>query len=620
MEPVAVRASPLWQEAANNRGQRPASCRRLTRCVGPRHNLGQRLRPRFSLVLPVREFDFMATLEIIQGGEVGRSYELTEAESVLGRSPECDVVIEAAAVSRRHAIIEQNGGGYAVRDLGSRNGTYVNGARVDQQAALSSGDRIVICDVVFEFQGPLPAVPEEQESSLLGPLPIGGGDDGEDGVDGRDSRVIATLDVSRLSKTWQVSAKPETQLEAILEISNNLSNTLSVREILPKVLDSLFKIFIQADRGFVIMQPSPDGPLAAVASKARRGDESQEIRFSRTIVEQAMETQKAILSADASMDERFNMAQSIAEIHIRSLICAPMISSDGQSLGVLQIDTSDQRSRFTNQDLEVLVGVANQAAISVDNAKLHEEAVRQQALHRDLEVAREMQQALLPRRAPDVSGYHFFSHYQAAQQVGGDYYDYIELPDDRFAAVVGDVAGKGVSAAILMANLASDVRFYLASEPDPAVALGRINARFSGHGWDDRFVTMIVAVVDPASQELTLVNAGHMPPLLRTSAYEVAEVGGEEAGLPLGVVDDYEFEAYRRKLDSGDFLTLFTDGFSEAMNSKRELFGLERLEELVADSRITAANLGRHILTEVRKFAGDYPQSDDMCLVCFGRE
>jgi serine phosphatase RsbU (regulator of sigma subunit) len=268
----------------------------------------------------------------------------------------------------------------------------------------------------------------------------------------------------------------------------------------------------------------------------------------------------------------------------------------------------------------VLAGVAGQAAIALDNARMHETAIRQRALQRDLEVARQMQTALLPSSSPQVPGFHFFQHYQAAYEVGGDYYDYVLLPDDRFAAVVADVAGKGVSAAILMAKLSSDVRFWLAREPDPALALANINAAFSRHGWDDRFVTMVVAVVDPQACELTLVNAGHMPPILRSGNGKVEEVGGEESGPPLGVVDDYQYEAYKREFLAGDFLTIFTDGFSEAMDSKQDQFGVERLIEVCGDKALKSADLGPCILDKVHGFVGDYPQSDDMCLVCFGRE
>ena len=556
----------------------------------------------------------MANLKILQGAEHGRKFELTGERWVVGRSPECDVVLDVAAVSRRHVILSDEAGDFFVQDLGSRNGTYINMERVVDRAPIRDGDKMLICDVMFEFRNP--------------PAPLGGaGPKGSSLVapgeleDAGTSTVMATIDVSRASTSaWQSSAKPEVQLAAMVEISNNLSNTLSVKEILPKLLDSLFKIFVQADRGFVIMRPHADGPLVPVASKARRADQEENMRISRTVIEQAMASKQAILTADAASDERFQMAQSIADFQIRSLICAPMISSDGESLGVLQIDTVNQLSRFTDLDLQVLAGVANQASIAVDNAQMHEEAVQQQALQRDLEVASQMQHALLPASSPEVAGYHFFEFYESAYRVGGDYYDYVLLPGGRFAVVVGDVAGKGVSAAILMAKISSDVRFWLAREPDAARAMGMINEAFSRPEWDDRFVTMVVAVVDPQTHELTLVNAGHMPPLLRNAAGDVVEIGGQEAGLPVGVIDDYNFDSYQRILEPGDFVTVFTDGFSEAMNSQRELYGIEKLIKVVGDKSVGAHDLGQHVLSDVRKFAGDFPQSDDMCLVCFGRE
>jgi sigma-B regulation protein RsbU (phosphoserine phosphatase) len=558
----------------------------------------------------------MATLTVTQGGQIGKEYQLNKGESAIGRSPECDVVLDFAAVSRRHAIIALVEDQYWVKDMGSRNGTLVNGQKVQGEAPLRNGDVIVICDVEFQFRDLAAPVGRAAStaSSLLGPV-AGAPEADDDEDDDATSSIMATMDVSAGPRgSWQLSAKPEQQLHAMIEISHNLSNALTAKDILPKVLDSLFKIFVQADRGFVIMRTRPGGPLAAVATKARRGDDDQEMRYSRTIVQRAMTEKKAILSADAASDARFNMAQSIADFQIRSLICAPMVNSNDEALGVILIDTRDQRSRFTEFDMSVLAGVAGQAAVALDNAELHEQAVRQRALQRDLEVAREMQKALLPSASPNVQGFHFFQHYQSAYEVGGDYYDYVLLPDDRFAAVVGDVAGKGVSAAILMAKLSSDVRFWLAREPDPAIALAKINAAFSRHGWDDRFVTMVVAVVDPQACELTLVNAGHMPPILRAGTGEVLELGGNEAGLPLGVIDDFQYEPYKREFLAGDVLTIFTDGFSEAMNAERELFGIPRLVELCSDKAIGAESLGPCILDKVHTFVGDYPQSDDMCL------
>ena len=155
---------------------------------------------------------------------------------------------------------------------------------------------------------------------------------------------MATFDVSNGSASWGLSAKPEVKLAALIEISNNLAQTLAVEDILPKILDSLFKIFTQADRGFVVMRPKADGPLVPVAVKTRRAGDEERMRISRTIVEEAMKSRKAILSADAASDERFGMAQSIADFSIRSMMCAPMMGIDGQPIGVIQIDTLNQRS------------------------------------------------------------------------------------------------------------------------------------------------------------------------------------------------------------------------------------------------------------------------------------
>jgi serine phosphatase RsbU (regulator of sigma subunit) len=203
--------------------------------------------------------------------------------------------------------------------------------------------------------------------------------------------------------------------------------------------------------------------------------------------------------------------------------------------------------------------------------------------------------------------------------VGGDYYDYIQLPGGRFGVIVGDVAGKGMSAALLMARLSADVRFSLASEPDAARAVRQINEGFAHHDWQDRFVTMIAAILNPITSELIVVNAGHMAPLLRRSGGAVEELGEGVAGLPLGVAPGYEYQAYVHRLEPGDVVTMFTDGFSEAMNGDRDLYGLERLKEQIRSPAINVNEFGQQILEDVRRFVDGVDQSDDMCLVCFGR-
>ncbi|CAD7694851.1 unnamed protein product [Ostreobium quekettii] len=561
----------------------------------------------------------MAFLKIVTGISPGKTFDLLSDESVIGRSSDCEIAIDVAAVSRRHASVLRERGQFLLKDLGSRNGTQLNGQAVVAPTPLREGDQVTVCDQEFVFHANAP-------NSLLGGDTTYLGDESSlaqlvnDPDENAGANVMATLDLGPGSKSWSMSAKPEVKLAALVEISNSLGKAFSVEEILPKLLESLFKIFVQADRAFVVMRPAPDAPLVPVSWRCRRKADNEEApRLSRTIVENAMNSKQAILSADAASDERFGMAQSIAEFEIRSMLCAPMIDSDGNSLGVIQVDTTNQRSRFMDEDLEVLAGVASQAAVAMDNAIMHEQVVAQRALQRDLELAARMQRALLPSRAPEAEGYDFFSYYESARQVGGDYYDYIQLPDGRFAVIVGDVAGKGVSAAILMARLSSDVRFTLASEPDLAKVVMRVNKLFAQQGWDDKFVTMIFAVVDPRTHEMTMVNAGHMAPLLRSAGGMIEEISEEISGLPIGVYEDYEYESLTRTLAAGDVLTVFTDGFSEAMNSDRDLYGLERLAKVAAADAANVSELGQHILEDVRSFVDGFAQSDDMCLACFGR-
>ncbi len=332
-----------------------------------------------------------------------------------------------------------------------------------------------------------------------------------------------------------------------------------------------------------------------------------------------MTSKEAILSADAASDSRFDMSASIVDFRIRSMICAPLIASDGEALGVIQLDAIDQRNRFRQDDLEMLVSIACQVAFAVENAQLHETAMREQAMRRELAVAHEVQRGFLPSAAPRIPEYDFFEFYEPASQLGGDYYDYIDLPGSRLAVVVADVSGKGISASLLMAKLSAETRYCLASDPDPAQAIGRLNRVFCDSVWDDRFVTMVLAVLDPRRHEVTIVNAGHLPPLWRYWPNGVEPVAEAESGLPLGVDRDVDYASCEMPLSPGDSLVLYTDGITEAMNTAGELYGFSRLMALLSSDVDRVAKLGPRILDDVKRFVGARSQSDDMCLTCFGR-
>lgn len=580
----------------------------------------------------------MAVLKVIKGSCPGQLVELHGDRMVVGRHPNCHIVLDNAAVSRNHSQILQSHGSYYLEDLRSRNGTILNGHRIRSRAELHEGDEIKVCDVLFSFHlGVPPTDVASPMPTIDGKFVTPQGDSGTGdssgssrlvrpsathdffGTDDTDSSSIVTSLEVGPSRIPRIAVRPETKLRAVLEISTNLARMLELDRVLPKILESLFKIFPQADRGFVVLKDPSSGQLVVKAMETRNPDDVQGARLSRTILNQAMKDAKAILSADAGEDRRFSHSESVAGLQIRSLMCAPLVGHDGVSLGVIQIDTLDVRQQFSQDDLDVLASVAAQAALAVDNATLHASVLKQRDFERELEFATQVQLGFLPTERPKFADYEFYDFYEAAYRVGGDFFDYVMLPDNRVAVTLGDVAGKGVPAALLMARMYSDARYELLTKGSPATAMNGLNASISSSGLGHRFVTLVFAVLDPVSHVLTIVNAGHMAPLLRNSRGDVQKIGAEESGLPLGVKQNCEYQQVEVELQPGDTMLLFTDGVTEAMNSKNDLYGMKRLVSYVEDAPAEAERLGEGLVEDVERFCEQRAQRDDVCLISFRR-
>jgi len=553
----------------------------------------------------------MAYLKARNGPHAGHRYDLANSQAVIGRAPDCEIQVEDYAVSRKHATIHLENGSFLVEDLESRNKTYLNDVELASgKHRLNNGDKITVCDVAFNFY--LDADVDDTgltDGSHISVL-LDGGEIG-------NATIMSKLEVATSHGQVQLTASPEVTLAALLEITQNLGQALALDDVLPKVLDSLFKVFMQADRAFIGLKDK-DGKLVPRWSNARHSDTEDTIRISRTIVKQVMESRQAILSADAATDSQFDANQSIVDLRIRSMMCAPLFDSEGTVIGILQVDTSERQRQFRPHDLELLVSVATQAGIAIHNAQLHEEALLQHAVKRDLELAYEVQRGFLPSAPPVIENYSFYDFYRPANQVGGDYFDYLPLPDNRLAVIVADVVGHGVAAALLMAKLSAEVRYCLASESRPDLAIRQLNNRMSNLGLD-RFVTLILGVLDQTSHEIIMVNAGHMSPIHCRTDGSIEEIGVDQAGIPLGIMDDYEYEQFSLVLARGESLTLYTDGINEAFNEQDEQYGEERLLKLLTGSPVDSRQRGEIIMADVQQFLGAAVQNDDMCLVTFSR-
>src|SRR5262249_45582351 len=311
-------------------------------------------------------------------------------------------------------------------DKQSRNGTFVNNQAINSLTALKNNDRIRICDFIACFLDQSSASAREEE------------EEAEDGP----STVEAT--VNQASNTL-LETHPAEKLRLLIEIGNNLSRTLELEPLWPKIAESLFNLFRQADRCFLITSGEGDR-LQPRLVKTRRAADEANARYSRSIVKKAIEEAAAFLSDDATRDDRIQLSQSVVDFRIRSVMCAPLTRPDGKAFGVIQLDTQDRSKKFTQDDLKLLCGVGNQASIALENARMLDEAVTQERIRRDLQLAHQVQISFIPKRPPKVPGYEFFGYYKPAPTVRGDYYGCSPVPDRPVRGAACETAGHGATA------------------------------------------------------------------------------------------------------------------------------------------------------------------------------
>ncbi len=556
----------------------------------------------------------MAILAFQNGTRSGEQLVLSPGRLLVGRHPDCEIVLDVASVSRQHAALEVTDEGITIEDLRSRNGTIVNDLRITAPRQLENGDIVSICGQRLLFDADVGGGRSATADAINS-----GFDDGESEMDADSNAVIVSqVAIPRLAGDAEFGQHSEAKLRALLGLNRAIGASLSVDEVLPRLLDGLLEIFPQADRGFALLPQPPTGKLRVRARRMKQNDDSP-VRLSRTLIDRVAASRQAILSADAVTDSRFDSTASVMAGCIRSVMAVPVTDGEGQLLGVLQLDSRDLRDGFSDADLDVLAAIAGHAAQAIEQAMAHEERVEREHLARDLELAHRVQQGLLPSRPPDVPGYEVFDFYEPARHVGGDFFGYVPLAGGRMAVVLADVSGKGVAAALLMAALSADIRYCLASEPNLARAVSLVNESFLRGGWDDRFATLVVAVMDPSHHTVEICNAGHLPVFLR-DADGVRQVAGDLGGLPLGMHAGHEFRTCTIELPPASAIVMCTDGVTEAMNHEATCYGLEQLEKVLAGAAPSAGDIGREILADVERHVAGAAVADDICLVCVRRQ
>ena len=531
---------------------------------------------------------------------------------VIGRGATADFVVSNPSVSRRHAMVLQEGDDWFVEDLGSGNGTFLNERLIAQRALLTTGDQIRLGSVVLEFAESMdgrsgPASPPTTSSVRLSEAAAASPD---------SDRVLMRVPVVESSapmNTMMGSARRLRLLENLARIS---SMVFDEHALLSFVVDELFEMMPQADRAFVMVWDAELNRLVPNVARTRSG-QVDEIHASRTLLNDALEKREAVLILDAASDQRYANAESISVLQIRTAICTPIVFQD-QVFGIIQVDSTSGKFPFSRADVVLTVGLSSEVGMALAYAKVHGELVEQKMLEHDLELAHKIQHHFMPAGPPLVNGYGFGIEFKPALAVGGDLYDFIPLGGDATAIVIGDVSGKGVSAALYSAKLVTDLRYVSKGLTSPAAILARVNDVLAKDDHEGMFVTAAVAVIDAQSGKFTIANAGHPLPFARDRSGHVSALGQAD-GPAIGMVPGARFHDHEYELDSGDVVVFYTDGVIEALNPQKEMFGESGLMDSLRRSSGDPPGAVQRIATDVYRFAGSAPQSDDVTIVSVGR-
>ncbi len=409
-------------------------------------------------------------------------------------------------------------------------------------------------------------------------------------------------------------------LRSLLDISRAMTAEQDLDRLLDLIMDRTTEL-LNAERSTLFLYDEASDELY---SRIAQKSEVEEIRveMGEGIAGSVAQDRKIINIRDAYEDDRFNAdVDKETGFRTRSILCAPLINQTGDLIGVVQV-LNKEGGPFTDYDEELLEGLSANAAVALENARLFEHFREKQKIKQSLNIARQIQQNLLPDAAPDLASYQIEGFSKPAEETGGDYFDYFRLPDDRIGVLIIDVTGHGIGPAILMAIVRSVFHALVQEQADPADILTRANEMLFEDMGDERFATGCLIVLDPETGEFSYANAGHDPPFfVPAAAAEKVELI-ESTGVPLGIVEGFEYgKEGPFQLEPGGEIVLYTDGFTETMNEDGEIFGEDRLREFVLANQSRSPRDFIQVLEEqVKEYRGDQPRDDDLTLVVVKRD
>lgn len=528
----------------------------------------------------------------------GSSYDrVASGETVLiGRSVACDISIPDLFLSREHARITKGADGWTVEDLGSQNGTQVNGIRIAGPTPIGPGDQIQLAGHRLNVVSP---------TASSDPVPSGT----------VYRRAAELVEPHQAAESEPELRRHTERLQVLNDVHRALSRPLDRKGLLELVLDRVFD-HLRPEEGAIFLE-AEDGGVTTAAARTLPGHQVEAL-LSRSLIQEVLERGLAALVLDVQSDERFANSESMTLAGVRSLLAAPLQDSEG-NFGMIVLASRLAHHGFTEEDMELLASLASAAALRLRNLALTERAAEARHLEQELALARRIQVALLATEMPAISGWEIHAGNVPSRGVSGDYYQVRpRLAGRELVVMVADVAGKGMAASLLTATLEALSAVPIEDGHAPNVILGRLSRQLWDRTTPEKYATAFLAALEPATGALHYANAGHLPGLLVRVDGTLQELGA--TGTPLGLLENTDYPPAEVFLAPGDTLVLYTDGFTEAANEEGEEFGIGRLAKICQGGfDLPVAELVEAIESELGYFVGGDADGDDRTLVVVRR-
>ncbi len=541
-------------------------------------------------------------------------YALKSPEVSIGRAPENDLPLADHCCSGRHAVITSKERGYSIRDLGSKNGTFVNGKRIQEETLLRLGDEVLIGSTKIVFGRDVSTQVEMLEGTSLT-------QNFDSILQVKDILKKPVLERTTGARMSAVEVERSQRQQEVLAVLNEVSQALIYHFPLDELLDHIMDLItkhIPMDRGVLMLKEGKDGRLAAkVLRVLKPGLKNLNLQVSQSILNTALDKNQALLISDIQSDAQFRVQESVIRAKIYSAMCVPLWNNQ-EIIGIIYADRTHGLNRFTEDDLKLLTLLGNLAAVKIENARLFEQALEKSRMEREMALAAQIQRNFLPKENPAVCNYEICGANRSCFQVGGDYYDFIPIDASRIGIAIADVSGKGVSASLLMASLRASLHAEVNARYDLTAVVRKLSEFVYRSSESNDFISFFFCELNTETGRLVYVNAGHNPPLKM-----VADGGFERldsTGCCLGMFEGSKYELREQALLPGDLLCLYTDGITEFQDTEKQQFGEERLIGLLRERRsMPARKIMDEVFEEVHAFSTCAVPQDDMTVVIIKR-